>query len=113
MSVAKFVWALVGTVALALQTFLNDGTLSTVETLELVSLGIGTLLTYLVPNTPLLATAKTWVAAAGAGLTILIAALPDGISNTEIWQVVIAVLVAAGVYTIPNSNSVTRHPITN
>jgi hypothetical protein len=102
MTVNKLIWALVGTVALGLQGALTDGSMSTEEWVTVGAAAFAALGTWLVPNTPTLAAAKTWVNALVLGAGVLVPLLAHGVTGQEVWTVVIAVLTAAGVYRLPN-----------
>jgi hypothetical protein len=102
MNYMKLVWALAGTLALGLQTGLSDGVLSLEDGLLVGAAGLASVGTWLVPNTPALATAKVWVNAFVLGTGTLVTVLPDGVTGQEWMTVGIAVLTAAGVYMVPN-----------
>lgn len=104
MNYTKLIWALAGTVALGLQGALSDGSMSVEEWVTVAAAALAALGTWLMPNTPLLTAAKTWVNALVLGAGVLVPLLTDGISGQEVWTVVIAVLTAAGVYAVPNRN---------
>lgn len=97
----KLVWALAGTVALGLQGALTDGALSVEDWITVGAAALAAVGTWLVPNTDLLAKAKLWVSAIVLGAGVLLPLLPGGVTGTEWWTVVIAVLTAAGVYVVP------------
>lgn len=105
MTVNKLVWALVGTVALGLQGALTDGSMSVEEWVTVVAAALAAFGTWLVPNTPALNTAKTWVNAVVLGAGVLVPLLAGGVTGQEVWTVVIAVLTAAGVYAVPNGRN--------
>lgn len=105
MNYMKLVWALAGTVALGLQTGLSDGVLSLEDTLLVGSAGLAAVGTWLVPNTPVLATAKLWVNAFVLGSGTLITVLPDGVTGQEWMTVSISVLTAAGVWAMPSGKN--------
>jgi hypothetical protein len=101
----KLLWALGGTLAYGLQTSLSGG-LSGPEIAGLVAMLLTALGTWLIPNTPQLATAKTWVAALVVGAGVLGPGLADGWQpDTDLWPVLIAVLTAAGVYVLPKPDT--------
>lgn len=102
MNYMKLVWALAGTVALGMQTSLSDGVLSLEDGLLVGSAALAAVGAWLVPNTPVLATAKLWVNAFVLGTGTLVTVLPDGVTGQEWWTVGIAVLTAAGVWAVPN-----------
>jgi hypothetical protein len=102
MNFNKLVWAILGALFLGTKGFLDDGHLDVFESLTTISLALGALETWLVPNTDLLATAKTWVHASLAGMGLLILALPGGVTGTEWYDVAILIGSTAGVWAIPN-----------
>lgn len=101
MTYNKLLWALLGTIALGLQTGLSDGSLSLEDALLVGSAALAAVGTWLIPNTPTLATAKLWVNALVLGVGTVVTVLPDGITGQEWMTVVIAVLTAAGVWAVP------------
>lgn len=101
MQYSKLLWAIVGTIALGLKAALADNAMSVEDWVTVVAAALAAFGTWLVPNTPVLATAKTWVNAVVLGAGVLVPLLPDGLSGQEWWTVVIAVLTAAGVYLLP------------
>jgi hypothetical protein len=106
MTVKKLAVAVVGALVLGLQQYLDDNVLTSVEWVLLIGMLLAALSTWLVPNTPALATAKTWVEAIVAGTALLATLLPDGFQQQDVWPVLIAVLTAAGVYAVPNRPAV-------
>jgi len=107
MNLNKLVWAIFGAVATGLIAFLGDGHLDLSEDLQLTVMGLGAVYTWLMPNTTLLATSKTWVNALATGLTLLIGFLSNGVSAQEWIQVAVCVATTAGVYAIPNQPKTT------
>lgn len=106
MNVNKLLWSILGTILLGIQTGLSDGDWSLVEQIALGGVALGTLGTWLIPNTPLLSTAKTWVNAFSVGTALLAVAADNGIDGQEWLTAVILVLTTAGVYAIPNKKAV-------
>lgn len=102
MNLNKLLWSLLGTVLLGIQTGLSDGGFSTMEQVALGSLVLGTVGTWLVPNTPALVTAKTWVNALSVGTALLATLVDGGLTGNEWLTAVILVLTTAGVYAVPN-----------
>lgn len=102
MTYNKLLWALLGTIALGLQTGLADGSLSLEDGLLVGSAALAAVGTWLVPNTPVLATAKLWVNAFVLATGTLITVLPEGVTGQEWMTVAIALLTAAGVWAVPN-----------
>lgn len=105
MTYSKLLWALLGTVALGLQTGLSDGVLSLEDDLLIGSAALAAVGTWLVPNTPALATAKLWVNAFVLGAGTLVTVLPDGVTGQEWTTVGIMVLTSAGVWAMPTKRS--------
>lgn len=102
MTIKKLIVAVVGALAFGLQGALSDNHLSTVELIGLIAMFLTALGTWIVPNTTVLTTAKTWLAALVVGAGVLVPAIADGWQfNTDFWPVVIGVLTAAGVYVAP------------
>lgn len=108
MNYSKLLWALLGTVALGLQTGLSDGVLSLTDGLLVGSAALAAVGTWLVPNTPALATAKLWVSALVLGVGTLVTVLPDGVTGQEWMTVLISVLTSAGVWALPNKSADNR-----
>lgn len=99
----KLLFAIVGAVAVAVQTALSsDGLLSTQDYVVVAAAALAALGTWLVPNTPALETAKTWVNALVLAAGIAAPLIQDGLTGTEWTTVIIALLTAAGVYAVPN-----------
>lgn len=101
MTYNKLLWALLGTIVLGLQTGLSDGVLSLEDGLLVGSAALAAVGTWLIPNTPVLATAKLWVNAFVLGTGTLLTVLPDGVTGQEWTTVVISVITAAGVWAVP------------
>lgn len=101
MTLWKLVAALVGAVALALETVLVDGILSQQDAVVLVGAAAAAFGTWLVPNTPQLETAKSWVCSIVLGVGVLVPLAADGVGWADGLAAVIAVLTAAGVYRAP------------
>lgn len=100
----KLVFAIVGAVAVAVQTALSaDGLMSTQDYVVVVAAALAAVGTWLVPNTPALETAKTWVNALVLAAGVAAPLVQDGLTGTEWTTVVIALLTAAGVYIVPNA----------
>lgn len=105
MTYNKLLWALLGTVLLGLQTSLSDGSLSLEDGLLVGSAALAAVGTWLVPNTPVLATAKLWVNAFVLGTGTLVTVLPDGVTGQEWVTVGIMVITSAGVWAVPTKRS--------
>lgn len=102
MNFTKLIWSILGTVALTLKTGLSDGGFDLTEQIALGALVLGTIGTWLIPNTPVLNAAKTWVNALSTGTALLATLVSGGLTGSEWLDVVILVLTTAGVYTFPN-----------
>jgi len=102
MTINKLLWAILGTVAVAVQGALTDGGMSAQDYVMTLGMVLAAVATWLVPNTPKLVAAKTWVSALVVGAGVLEIAMVGGVSQQEIWTIVIAVLTSAGVYVVPN-----------
>jgi hypothetical protein len=104
MTKKKLIVALIGAIVYALYTGLADNNFSPVEIIGLVAMVCTVIGTWIVPNTTVLETAKTWLAALVIGAGILASAIADGWQfNLDFWPVVIGVLTAAGVYIAPGA----------
>lgn len=103
MNYMKLVWAVAGAVALAVKGALVDDGMSMEDYVIVGAAGLAALGTWLVPNTPALATAKTWVNALVLGAGVLVPLMLGGVTGEEWVTVLIAVLTAAGVYAVPNT----------
>lgn len=101
MTINKLLAAVVGTLVLGFQQYLADGTLSGVDWVLLISMVLAAVGTWLIPNTPVLAAAKTWVQAIVTGSGVLVPLLVDGFQQQDLWPTLIAILTAAGVYLVP------------
>lgn len=102
MTYSKLIAALVGALAFGLHGALADDVMSLDDWIKTGALVLAAVGTWLVPNTPVLATAKLWVNALVVGAGVLVPLLADGVTGQEWMQMVIAVLTAAGVYLVPN-----------
>lgn len=103
MDYKKLLWAIVGVLVLGIKDALTDGGVSSIEMITIGGLVLGALGTWIVPNTPQLYTAKTWVNAVGAGTALLAILATDGIQGDDWLDMVICVLTTAGVLAIPNA----------
>lgn len=104
MSIKKLWWALAGAVAVGLQEFLADNHMDSTETVTFVGLVLAAFGAWLLPNTPLLEAAKTWVHALVAGTAVLTPLLTGGVTVQEGITVAIAVMTTAGVYRLENED---------
>lgn len=101
MNVNKLLFGLVGAALVALQTGLSDG-FSLTEQIALGATLLGVLGAWLVPNTPALNTAKTWVVAVGTATALLATLAGDGLTGQDWLTALLLVLTTAGVYAVPN-----------
>ncbi len=102
MTVNKLIAALVGALVFGLHRGLADDIMSAEDIVMTVSMVLAAVGTWLVPNTPALATAKLWVNALVVGAGVLVPLIAGGVSTQEGIDILIAVLTAAGVYVVPN-----------
>lgn len=109
MNANKLIWAILGALFLAGKNFLDDGSIANDEALLLTVAGLGAVEVWLVPNTTLLATVKTWVHAIMMGLGALVLALAGGVTGAEWIDVAIMIGTTAGVFGIPNQDK--RQPV--
>lgn len=108
----KAVAALLGAVAVVLASALTDDHVTAAEFVQMTVAGLGAFSVYLVPNAPGYALAKTWTAAALAGLNLVAGWLANNqeITNAMWVNVAIAVAVALGVFILPNSQEPAAAP---
>ena len=100
--------AIAGTVVMfAYNLFADDNSLSTMDWIKIANMAVGAYLVWQTTNGPvgsgLWQYAKTAAMGAQALLIALLGFLPDGLSGTEVWQIVIAVATAIGVLVAPGS----------
>lgn len=100
----KFIAALLGAVVVTLAAATSDDVLSAAEVAQVVLAGLGTFAVYVLPNAPGYGVAKTFVAAATAGLGLLAGWLASGEHVTDsMWlNLALAVGTALGVFVVPN-----------
>lgn len=94
------------TVAVFVVSALTDNRISEVEWVLLAGTAVNAVGVYIVPNLNegIAAAAKTWVAFLLSGLTVLATMkLGDGLSATEILEVLIAAAAAIGLTGLPNA----------
>lgn len=108
MTVNKLLAALVGALFFGLEEYFNDNVLTGAEWVLIISMLIAAVATWLVPNTPRLATAKTWAEALVVGAGVLVPLMADGLQQQDLWPAGLAVLTAAGVYFVPNRPQAVR-----
>jgi hypothetical protein len=105
MDYRKLFWAILGALALGVQGALTDDTFSVEEVVTVTAAGLAAVSTWLVPNTPRLAAAKTWVTAIVLGAGVLVPLLVGGVTAQEWVSVGLSVMTAAGVYLVPGPKS--------
>jgi hypothetical protein len=104
MDYKKLIWAILGPVILFLKDVLGSGNPFTLgEQITVGALVLGAIGTWIIPNTPALYTAKTWVNAVGAGTALLATLAGDGLVGDDWLDALIVVLTTAGVLVIPNA----------
>jgi len=107
MTYNKLLWAIFGAVLFTVQGAMNDG-ISADEWVTIAAAGLAAVGTWLMPNTPALETAKTWVNAIVLGAGVLAPAVIDGLSSADLVTFGLTVLTAAGVYAIPKEPKALR-----
>lgn len=100
MTYNKLFFAIFGAVLFTVQGALADG-INVSEWVTIAAAGLAAFGTWLMPNTPALETAKTWVNAVVLGAGVLAPAVADGLSSADLVTFGITVLTAAGVYVLP------------
>lgn len=104
MNYLKAVAAVVATVAAAVVAALTgDGVISNVEWVNVAIAGAGALAVFTAPNVPGARYTKLILAAISAVLVFLVSAITDGVTATELIQLVVVALGALGVYAAPYS----------
>lgn len=107
MQFTKLWWSILGTVLFGLQAGLTDNSVSTEEYVVLGAAVLNNVGTWLIPNTPILNTAKTWVNALVLGSGVLVPLLPNGVTPQEWLTFGIAVGTGAGVFLFENKRVLT------
>lgn len=105
MSYAKFLLAVVATVASAIAAAVTDGHITSVEVVNIAIAGLGAIGVVIVPNLPdgVAAYSKAIVAALMAIATALVGFLMAGpVTTSEIVQLIVIALAAVGVFVVPN-----------
>lgn len=111
MKLNKLFVAILGAVVLAVQAGLQDSDISVSDWVTIGAAALAALGTWLVPNTPILASAKLWVNALVLGAGVVLPLLQDGGLTPQEWlTVLIAVLTAGGVYAVSNGESPKNRP---
>ena len=93
----KLISALAGTVVLALQTALGDGSIDVQDIVVVSAAGLASFGAWLVPSTTALVAVKTWVHALVIGAGVLAPVLVGGVTPQEWMTVLVAFLTAGGV----------------
>lgn len=105
MSYAKFLAAVVATIASAVAAAVGDGHVSNVELVNIGIAALNAIAVVIVPNLPtgIAAYAKAIVAALMAVATALVGFLVAGpVTTSEIVQLIVIALAAVGVFVVPN-----------
>lgn len=106
--VNKFLAALVGAIALAVAGALSDNHISVVEWIQIVIAVATAVQVWITANVPTLTWAKTATAVVLGVANVLIGAIADGFTASDVAVLVVAALTAAGVYGAPNRSRRTR-----
>lgn len=106
----KAVTALLGAVAVVVASALTDDHVTSAEFVQMTVAGLTAFAVYLTPNLPGYNLAKTWTAAALAGLNLVAGWLANNehITNAMWVNVGIAVAVTLGVFVLPNQPEPSR-----
>lgn len=107
MTYNKLFFAIFGAVLFTVQGALTDG-INASEWVTIAAAGLAAVGTWLMPNTPALETAKTWVNAIVLGAGVLAPAVLDGLSSSDWVTFGITVITAAGVYAVPKEPKALR-----
>jgi hypothetical protein len=102
---AKFLAAVLATVASAVAAAVTDGHVTSVELVNIAIAGLGAIGVVIVPNLPegIAAYSKAIVAALMAIATALVGFLVAGpVTTSEIVQLIVIALAAVGVFVVPN-----------
>lgn len=109
MNYAKALAAVVATVLSAFSAALvGDAVITAVEWVNVAIAGTGAAAVFAAPNVPGAKYTKSVLAVLTAVLVLLTSVITDGITNTELLQLVLAGLGALGVYAAPYSPTVGR-----
>ena len=102
---AKAIGFVITTVIAALAGALTDNSITQPELINVVVLGLGAILVYIVPNLDagIGRYLKLFIAGLTAALVLLSSALTDGVTIAEWLQITLAFLGAFGVYAVPNT----------
>jgi hypothetical protein len=111
MKIGALVAAIIGAVVLFLKEALGDGGLEQWEWLHIATILVGCVGVWLLPNTTVLKTAKTWVMALAAGLVVLESAITNGVTPAELVDIGIVILTAAGILTASDPRLTPLHAV--
>lgn len=100
--IRKFIVALVGAIALAVAYVATDETITTVEWVQVVIAVASAAQVWLTANVPSLGWAKTLTAVVLGVANVLVGAIIDGITLSDVMTMIVAGMTAAGVYMVPN-----------
>jgi len=111
-SYGKALLAVVGAIVVALYNFLNDNTVSVTEMIAIIIAGVTAISVYMVPLTPEWPWMKTAIGVVLVVLNALVIIIVDGVTQQEIWELVIVALTAAGISMAPavSHNGVGSNP---
>ena len=104
MQYAKFGLAVIATVLTAVVGAYTDGMISNAEWINVAIAGVGSCGIFAAPNIPASLYTKSVLAVLTAVLMALASFISDGISQSEVMQLVVIALGALGVYAVPNSS---------
>jgi len=106
MNYAKALTAVLVTVISAVVAALvGDNNVSATEWVNVAIAGVGACAVFAAPNVPGAAYTKAIIAVLTAVLTLLASYIVDGISTTELLQLLVAAAGAVGVYAVPNKTA--------
>ncbi len=105
MTYAKSILAVVGAVLAALVGVMTDGVVTNVEWVNVAVLGVGAAAIFAGPNVPGAKYTKVILAVLTAVLVLLTSLITGGLSSSELLQLAVAGLTAAGVYAVPNKDT--------
>jgi hypothetical protein len=108
MTYAKFILAVVATIASAVAAAVTDGRVTNVELVNIAIAALGAIGVVIVPNLPegIAAYSKSIVAALMAIATALVGFLVAGpVTASELVQLIVIALAAIGVFVVPNQSA--------
>jgi hypothetical protein len=107
MNYAKMFAQVVATVLAALVASQTGGGVTDVEWIQIATVGVGAAMVFAGPNVPGALFTKSVLSVLAAVLVVLTSAIVGGISQADIYMMVIAGLGALGVYAVPNTGTTT------